>query len=36
MRPSTLVSRPCVGAQCADQFFEHHASTYYGLLLPKP
>jgi hypothetical protein len=30
------MGNPCVGAQCADQFFEHHASTYYGLLLPKP
>ena len=29
-----LMGNPCVGAQCADQFFEHHAATYYGLLAP--
>ena len=29
-----LMGNPCVGAQCADQFFEHHATTYYGLLAP--
>ena len=28
----SLMGNPCVDAQCADLFFEHHASTYYGLL----
>jgi hypothetical protein len=27
-----LIGAPCVGAQCQDGFFEHHATTYYGLL----
>jgi len=27
-----LMGVPCVGDQCKDGFFEHHASTYYGLL----
>jgi hypothetical protein len=27
-----LMGVPCVGDQCKDGFFEHHAATYYGLL----
>jgi len=27
-----LMGTPCVGEQCQDAFFEHHATTYYGLL----
>jgi Lipase (class 3) len=27
-----LIGVPCVGDQCKDAFFEHHAATYYGLL----
>ena len=27
-----LIGVPCVGDECKDAFFEHHASTYYGLL----
>src|SRR5262249_3663627 len=30
----SLMGIPCAGAQCADQFFEHHAAMYYGLLAP--
>jgi lipase (class 3) len=30
----SLMGNPCVGPQCADEFFEHHAATYYGLLAP--
>ena len=32
----SLMGNPCVGPQCADSFFEHHASTYYGLLQAQP
>jgi hypothetical protein len=32
----SLMGNPCAGAECSDQFFEHHASTYYGLMLQKP
>ena len=32
----SLMGNPCIGPQCADQFYEHHVSTYYGLLMPKP
>jgi hypothetical protein len=32
----SLMGNPCVGKECADQFFEHHAATYYGLLQPPP
>lgn len=28
-----LIGPPCQGAQCQDAFFEHHATTYYQLLL---
>ena len=27
-----LIGRPCSGDECKDGFFEHHATTYYGLL----
>jgi hypothetical protein len=27
-----LAGRPCVGEQCQDSLFEHHATTYYSLL----
>jgi Lipase (class 3) len=27
-----LIGVPCVGDECKDAFFEHHASTYYGLI----
>jgi hypothetical protein len=27
-----LIGVPCVGDQCKDAFFEHHAATYYALL----
>jgi Lipase (class 3) len=29
---AALIGTPCVGPQCRDAFFEHHASTYYKLL----
>ncbi len=29
---AALMGVPCVGPQCQDAFFEHHASTYYTLL----
>jgi hypothetical protein len=25
-----LMGNSCVGAQCADEFFEHHPAPYYG------
>jgi hypothetical protein len=27
-----LIGTPCIGAECQDAFFEHHAVTYYVLL----
>jgi hypothetical protein len=32
----SLMGNPCVDKECADSFFEHHASTYYGLMLAQP
>jgi len=29
---AALAGAPCVGLQCQDAFFEHHATTYYALL----
>jgi hypothetical protein len=29
---AALTGAPCIGPQCQDAFFEHHASTYYTLL----
>jgi hypothetical protein len=30
-----LAGVPCVGDECKDAFFEHHAATYYGLILKQ-
>jgi hypothetical protein len=30
-----LIGAPCVGPECHDAFFEHHATTYYQLLLAQ-
>jgi hypothetical protein len=28
----SLIGTPCAGAQCNDDFFEHHATTYLELM----
>lgn len=30
----SLIGVPCSGSDCKDEFFEHHAAMYYGLLAP--
>jgi hypothetical protein len=32
---AALIGTPCVGAECDDAFFEHHATSYYTLLLAQ-
>jgi hypothetical protein len=31
-----LEGNPCAGPECQDSLFEHHATTYYGLLSSRP